>query len=156
MELPSLPADTEIVYKRNGYVLRNKQNNIFVYGYKFETALRRYKYESKMNGIRKQKMRKDVRITDSGTCFLCGSRKELTTDHIVPKSFFASFGRKDEAEKPENMSVICKKCNSIKDSYIDLKDDKVREIVLNFINQAMSGDFEKRDKIYESPKRKDY
>lgn len=154
MELPSLPVGTEIVCKTNGYVIKNRNNNIIVYGYKFDTALRRFRYESKSKGIRKQKMRKDARENDSGTCFLCGSRTDLTTDHIVPKSFFASFGRKDEAEKPENMSVICKACNSLKDSYIDLKDNKVREIVLNFINQVMSGDFDKRDKQYEKGYRK--
>lgn len=153
MEIPSLPNGTEIVCKREGYVIRNRQNNISVYGYKFEIALKRFRYEAKYNGIKKQKLRREVRDSDSGTCFLCGTRKDLTTDHIVPKSFFASFGRKDEAEKPENMSVICKTCNSIKDSYIDLKDDNTRKIVLNFLNEIMSGKFEDRDKLYEKPKR---
>lgn len=63
-------------------------------------------YES--NGIKQRKLQ----------CAYCGFKDELEVDHILP----LSRGGKDE---PNNLQMLCKRCNRTKDNQIHLRPKKV-------------------------------
>lgn len=44
---------------------------------------------------------------DNFTCQVCGSRKNLSVDHIIPES-------RGGVSHPDNYQTLCKKCNSRK------------------------------------------
>jgi CRISPR/Cas system Type II protein with McrA/HNH and RuvC-like nuclease domain len=52
--------------------------------------------------------RKRIFKRDNNTCGYCGSQKNLTIDHIVPKS-------RGGKNTWENMITCCSRCNSVKD-----------------------------------------
>jgi hypothetical protein len=45
----------------------------------------------------------------SGTCADCGTRLELQADHVIPRETLG-----DEADKLENMTLRCRRCNVVK------------------------------------------
>ncbi|MFH1760535.1 MAG: HNH endonuclease [bacterium] len=51
--------------------------------------------------------RKNIYLRDNHTCQYCGSKKNLTIDHIIPKS-------KGGTDSWENIIVCCIKCNNKK------------------------------------------
>lgn len=57
----------------------------------------------KRSGINKD-LRKLVLERDNYTCQLCGSKKELTIDHVIPFS-------KGGSNHPDNLQTLCKTCN---------------------------------------------
>jgi len=52
-------------------------------------------------------LRWDIWQRDNFTCQICGSRKYLTIDHIVPES-------KGGETETSNLQTLCKRCNSRK------------------------------------------
>jgi 5-methylcytosine-specific restriction endonuclease McrA len=48
-------------------------------------------------------------LDQSGTCEDCGSRLELQADHVIPREQLG-----DEADKLENMTLRCRRCNVIR------------------------------------------
>lgn len=48
---------------------------------------------------------------DGYRCLCCGSRKNLTIDHIIPKC------KKGGTDKNSNLQTLCRKCNEIKDAH---------------------------------------
>ena len=54
--------------------------------------------------------RQKVFDRDNNQCVFCGSRKDLTVDHILPKS-------KGGKSNSENLQTLCGPCNSRKSSY---------------------------------------
>jgi len=55
--------------------------------------------------------RKNIFIRDNHKCLYCGSSKDLTIDHVIPKS-------KGGKNTWENLATCCKTCNSKKDDYL--------------------------------------
>ena len=51
--------------------------------------------------------RQNVFKRDGGECLYCTSRKDLTLDHVIPKS-------RGGKSTWDNLATACKKCNSIK------------------------------------------
>ena len=51
--------------------------------------------------------RQNVFKRDKNTCLYCGSKKDLTLDHVVPKS-------RGGQSSWTNLATACKKCNSLK------------------------------------------
>ena len=54
--------------------------------------------------------RQNIFRRDGGTCQYCGTNKDLTLDHVVPRS-------KGGKSTWTNLVTACKKCNSIKGDY---------------------------------------
>lgn len=71
-------------------------------------------------------------------CYLCGSDKDLTKDHIPPKNLFVS-------PLPDNLITVpcCKKCN---ESYV-LDDEAFRVFVSAAINRSQSGQWIWKNKV---------
>ena len=52
------------------------------------------------------------------TCVACGTDKDITTDHIIPRS-------KGGNDSPENLQDLCLQCNASKgDRIVDVKSNK--------------------------------
>lgn len=51
--------------------------------------------------------RQNIFKRDGGTCLYCGSKKELTLDHVLPKS-------RSGKSTWSNLATACKRCNSLK------------------------------------------
>lgn len=51
--------------------------------------------------------RQNIFKRDAHKCLYCGSKKDLTLDHVLPKS-------RGGASNWTNLATACKKCNSIK------------------------------------------
>lgn len=60
-----------------------------------------------MSNAYKRNLRKEVLRRDGHKCLLCGSREDLTLDHIVPKS-------KGGKLIYNNLQTLCKQCNASK------------------------------------------
>lgn len=52
-------------------------------------------------------LREEIRELYGNRCFRCGSTKDITIDHIVPKSA-------DGRGVPTNLQLLCKRCNAEK------------------------------------------
>ena len=63
-----------------------------------------------MSKISKTK-RIGIFIRDGNICLCCGTTKNLTVDHIIPKSIGGS-------KKGKNLQTLCKVCNNIKGNKI--------------------------------------
>lgn len=57
--------------------------------------------------IMNKKLRKRVFSNDNNKCVSCGSRNDLTIDHIIPVV-------KGGGNDPDNLQTLCRKCNSSK------------------------------------------
>jgi 5-methylcytosine-specific restriction endonuclease McrA len=62
---------------------------------------------------------------------MCGEEKELTKDHIIPKSVYKRFPLKQIGFKKnlgkKNIQMICSDCNSKKSNHIDVSHPIGRE-----------------------------
>jgi 5-methylcytosine-specific restriction endonuclease McrA len=74
--------------------------------YPFPTVIRLKRY-IKFPYKKVELSRKNIFRRDAHTCQYCGSTKELTIDHILPKS-------RGGADTWENLVAACKSCNNIK------------------------------------------
>lgn len=74
-------------------------------------------------------------------CYLCGSTKNLTRDHIPPKNLFPS-------PKPTNLATVfcCKKCN---EEYT-LIDESFRVFVSSTLNRSKAGQWVWDNKVMGS------
>ena len=61
-----------------------------------------------------REIRRAVMERDGEVCRLCGSRGDLTVDHILPRSLYP-----DRALDPENLQVICRSCNAAKGTEVE-------------------------------------
>lgn len=71
--------------------------------------------------------RKVIFERDNNICLCCGTNKNLTLDHIIPKSI-KGVGKK------KNLQTLCKTCNTIKNNKIILyrKTNKALRYVQSF------------------------
>ena len=58
------------------------------------------------------KKQKAALTNEAGKCVYCGSKEELTVDHIIPRSF-CTILRISQNDKM-NLQVLCEKCNKHK------------------------------------------
>lgn len=65
------------------------------------------KHENRRRHQRRMKYRKEL-IAQVGNCQKCGTKKELTIDHIIPR---AKGGAK---HGKHNLQVLCTRCNRYK------------------------------------------
>lgn len=78
---------------------------------------------------------------NSKSCYLCGSLKDLTKDHIPPKNLFPN-------PKPSDLITVpcCKKCNE----EMSTIDESFRVFVSSVINRSKSGDWIWNNKVIGS------
>ena len=98
-----------------------------------------------MSGITKNKP-----IPKGAVCNRCGSKNNLTKDHIIPQQMFLSLSV--PCNKSENLQVLCQSCNHIKGYKLDPKNSRTMPLLRKYINQweqLYSPDKKKR-KIYHS------
>lgn len=78
----------------------------------------------------------------------CIETKELTRDHVVPRSFrflLSALGVNEQIlESTENMKVLCKKCNRLKSSNLDLSNPFTIK-TLTLIRDRLNALLEKHD-----------
>ena len=74
-------------------------------------------------------------ISTEKKCSRCGSKKKLTLDHIVPKSYLRDFGVNPEHEIIDgNYQLLCNLCNSYKSNKPDFTLPKTKEIIQQLLN----------------------
>lgn len=78
-------------------------------GNRSERYLRR---QESLRNINKPSLREEVFARSGNCCVYCGSRRELTVDHIVP----VVRGGGDELD---NLQVLCRSCNSAKGARLE-------------------------------------
>lgn len=93
------PGETKQVYHRN-YCIRHKENMAHL-------KARRYAREKGATGQHTKVEWESLKITFDNRCAICGKKKPLTKDHIVP----LSQGGTDDIE---NIQPLCRNCNSTK------------------------------------------
>lgn len=74
-------------------------------------------------------------VKDHGKCDLCPNTRNLTYDHLLPKSLLADFNidaRKEFWE--ENGRVLCYACNQKKANRFDFSTPKTKELLLKLLN----------------------
>lgn len=52
-------------------------------------------------------LKRCIKQRDNYRCFYCGSRKELTVDHVIPRS-------RGGTDAPGNLVTCCDACNQVK------------------------------------------
>lgn len=84
-----------------------------------------------------------AKIPEGAVCVWCGTKDNLTRDHIIPKWLSVRlhyFGIKNFSKK-NNIQILCNKCNNAhKGGRLDFQDKTVRETmreVKNFINRNL-------------------
>lgn len=88
----------------------------------------------------------NVMVRDNHTCQYCGSTKDLTIDHVYPKS------RGGNKRSFENCVVACKYCNNkkgdktLRESGMRLKCHPHHPTVYEFIYKRLKGQIDKNDK----------
>jgi 5-methylcytosine-specific restriction endonuclease McrA len=69
----------------------------------------------------------------------CGETRHLTVDHIVPAFLLEQFGL-DRVEilyeMEENFEILCRYCNQMKSSRIDVRNPKTYEIMTKILENA--------------------
>lgn len=81
-------------------------------------AIRLLKNIRALNTHKMQWKRHALYVRDLGTCAYCGekiSEKDMTVDHVYPRSRWRSEGRKGSPDTWENTVCSCKECNHRKD-----------------------------------------
>ena len=71
-------------------------------------------------------------------CTSCGSKDNLTVDHIIPVAVLKLFGIRrlatyDYEKHKKNLTLLCHTCNQAKGNKVDLSDKKIRRILLWYI-----------------------
>jgi 5-methylcytosine-specific restriction endonuclease McrA len=91
----------EIIYKSEGYFFRSVSR-----AYPIPSVIRLRQYVNvPFRGVMLN--RQNIFRRDNFTCVYCGSKKDLTLDHVLPKS-------RKGASSWQNLVTACKKCNSYK------------------------------------------
>ena len=100
-----------LIYSNTGFFsLKNIQQEI---SKNYEDILKTYQISKSENykiPIRKtipKKVRKEILESFNYQCAHCGSRENLTIDHILPVSLYGG-------NEKENLQVLCRSCNSKK------------------------------------------
>lgn len=61
---------------------------------------------------------------------------KLTVDHLFPVSLLHKFGFKEEAyEDADNMELICRKCNTLKQDSFDFHNPKLIPLIEKYLNK---------------------
>tara|TARA_Y100000310_G_scaffold286856_1_gene311364 strand:- start:411 stop:785 length:375 start_codon:yes stop_codon:yes gene_type:complete len=80
------------------------------------------------NPVRNQIMKRLIR-RDGAACKACGSKNDLTIDHIDPTSFGGAI------LDPENMQLLCKWCNSEKSREEESRHKIITSMNLRFMEE---------------------
>lgn len=71
-------------------------------------------------------------------CDRCGSMKNLTIDHIVPRKILIELGFDWETEfLPENIRPLCKPCNSYKTDRLDITLPETKQVLLKLLTPLL-------------------
>lgn len=106
--------------------------NSFEKAYKLPIVVRFVKFIRKIYRRKVYWSKKNVIIRDNNTCQYCGSKKDITIDHIMPKSR----GGKNSFE---NTVASCFSCNNAKgdktprEAYMTLQSKPTQPTVMDFL-----------------------
>lgn len=68
-------------------------------------------------------------------CERCGSKENLTLDHIVPKQILSQFGLNEEDTLHEfYLQLYCRRCNTFKGMQLDTANPRTKKILLFLLN----------------------
>ena len=68
-------------------------------------------------------------------CNKCQRIEDLTIDHIVPDYLLEQFGIDIKRNyDPENLQVLCRRCNSFKANKLDFANPKTKSLLLKYID----------------------
>lgn len=99
--------------------------------------LKRLNSEKLINKVQVIVLEQTIFKTLPRVCMKCGSDKNLTLDHIIPKMILADLGVDVENEIIEdNYQVLCRYCNTKKGSRLDIREKGVKELLLKVINRS--------------------
>lgn len=76
---------------------------------------------------------KIIKKRNSG-CERCGSKDDLTVDHIIPLSILKSLHLPIKSEQ-RNLQVLCGKCNKMKKNFLDTKHPKTLPLLEHYVNE---------------------
>jgi hypothetical protein len=133
--IDKLPDGTTIKkIKEKCYKVTNRNLNIEIYA---ENSLDNIeaRFLSRIRQLARSKKRQKTEVLKGSFqfCERCGARDNLSIDHIVPKKFFKLFEFGQEANFKGNMTILCKKCNSLKGDNIDCDDPITKQIIIDFL-----------------------
>lgn len=82
-------------------------------------------------------------------CAKCGSKQNLTLDHIVPQDVLNMMGFAPTEGHPENWQVLCRACNHLKGRRLDFSLHKTKLLIVKYLNRLPGTKFRpfKNDKI---------
>jgi len=74
-----------------------------------------------------------------GVCSSCGVKVSyLTVDHIIPISIvnMLDYSNNDVFENEENFQFLCRPCNTLKASRLDIRNPKTKVLLLKLLDQG--------------------
>ena len=77
---------------------------------------------------------------EGAICAKCGSKNELTVDHIIPSSLLEFFGiTRETSYNPKkhghNLQLLCRACNSLKSNRVDWSDKRSLPILQSYLDK---------------------
>lgn len=70
-------------------------------------------------------------------CSRCDRISNLTIDHIIPKDWLKQFGVDVDREFDEdNLTVLCRTCNTFKGNRLDFADKKTKSLLLKYLERV--------------------
>jgi 5-methylcytosine-specific restriction endonuclease McrA len=76
-------------------------------------------------------------ITEDSKCEWCGSKENLTIEHIIPRSILLKMGYEpmETWELTKNLTIVCKVCNKEKGNSICLKMAQTHEALKEILEK---------------------
>lgn len=77
--------------------------------------------------------------THGERCCHCGSKDQLTMDHIIPQLTLRGLNLRkiDRWSDFENLQLLCAECNHKKGSYLEVDNPKTKKLLIKYINQYL-------------------
>lgn len=93
--------------------------------------------KSKLKNTKYGELIKEIRSEEHNhKCARCGTNKNLTIDHIIPKAILLAFNLFEEVfDDDENFQILCRACNAWKANRLDIMNKKTKPLLEKYVKR---------------------